>query len=161
MDNTDIVEKAKILSNFLGNKSNKENEPDLKNISKIMNIMKEINFKKEEPIQKDTKESLFKENSNIKTMKSVLPYLDIEHKNNIGGFINFMEAKDVLNQYKDISLNLDKEEKMRAKKDIFLAIKPKLNEENKPLIDLLVKFIEINDIIKKFNFEKEKNSGEL
>lgn len=150
MDNQDFLEKAKSLSNFLNNNNN---TPDIEKVIKIANSIKTLN-EKQNINDKNNLPNISLENPNIKTIKSVLPFLDIEHKKNVGIFIEMMEVNHILNEYR-VMKNNDTIERNKLKKDAFVAIKSHLKEENRNFVDLIIKFLEINEITNKINLRKE------
>ena len=150
MDNQDFLEKAKSLSNFLNNNNN---TPDIEKVIKIASSIKTLN-EKQNINDKNNLPNISLENPNIKTIKSVLPFLDIEHKKNVGIFIEMMEVNHILNEYR-VMKNNDTIERNKLKKDAFVAIKSHLKEENRNFVDLIIKFLEINEITNKINLRKE------
>lgn len=156
MDNKNFLDKAQLLSNLLVNNSNEKNNY---NLDKILQMFKSINSLDKNQEIEHNKNNLFPkisfENPNIKKIKSVLPFIDIEHQKNIGTFIEAMEVNHILNEYNTAKKNTNIE-KNKIKKEFILAIKPHLKDNNKDLLDLMFKIIEINEITNKITLRKEE-----
>lgn len=156
MSNQNILNKAKALSSLINNNSENENSYDFEKMMNIVNSFKLMNQQEEKKIEEPNKlPKISLENPNIKTIKSVLPFVDIEHKKNIGTFIEVMEANHILKEY-NVLKNSENIEKIKLKKEAILAIKPHLEDKNKHLLDLIFKFLEINEIANKINSRKEE-----
>lgn len=160
MDNKDILKNTNNLYNLLNNNNsnniNTKNSEEIEKVLKIANSIKSLTKNTNEKSKKENPNvsNISLENPNIKTIKSVLPFLDLEHKKNIGVFIEMMEVNHILNEYKVMKVR-DDIEKNKLKKDAIVAIKAHLKESNKDFIDLIIKFLEINEITNKINSRKE------
>lgn len=152
MEIFELIKKAKTLSSIFEEKSNNKGDNQLSTESivkmlKLINNIKEVSEKKDN-IKSDNEIVKFNlDNSNIRSIKAVLPYIDTEYKNKMDIFINFMEINNLISKYRYTYNNLDIEQKPELKKNVLLYIKPQLDEKNKPMIDIFVKAIEINKIL--------------
>ena len=129
-----------------------ENNIDFNNISLILNTLK--NTQKE-----DKKEdSLLMNNyKNTNYIKELLPLI-VEDNENIYKIINYLEVNQLINSYKKTYESIDEDKILDLKKEAILYIKSNLNEKNKYMADLVVKVIEIKDIMSK-NYKRSVDNG--
>lgn len=129
-----------------------ENNIDFNNISLILNTLK--NTQKE-----DKKEDslLMKNYKNTNYIKELLPLI-VEDNENIYKIINYLEVNQLINSYKKIYESIDEDKILDLKKETILYIKSNLNEKNKYMADLVVKVIEIKDIMSK-NYKRGVDDG--
>ena len=129
-----------------------ENNIDFNNISLILNTLK--NTQKE-----DKKEDslLMKNYKNTNYIKELLPLI-VEDNENIYKIINYLEVNQLINSYKKTYESIDEDKILDLKKEAILYIKSNLNEKNKYMADLVVKVIEIKDIMSK-NYKRGVDGG--
>ncbi|MFR4986648.1 MAG: hypothetical protein ACLUCH_04575 [Lachnospirales bacterium] len=129
-----------------------ENNIDFNNISLILNTLK--NTQKE-----DKKEDslLMKNYKNTNYIKELLPLI-VEDNENIYKIINYLEVNQLINSYKKTYESIDEDKILDLKKEAILYIKSNLNEKNKYMADLVVKVIEIKDIMSK-NYKRSVDDG--
>lgn len=129
-----------------------ENNIDFNNISLILNTLK--NTQKE-----DKKEDslLMKNYKNTNYIKELLPLI-VEDNENIYKIINYLEVNQLINSYKKTYESIDEDKILDLKKEAILYIKSNLNEKNKYMADLVVKVIEIKDIMSK-NYKRGVDDG--
>ncbi|MBS5794453.1 MAG: hypothetical protein KIC92_06790 [Clostridiales bacterium] len=129
-----------------------ENNIDFNNISLILNTLK--NTQKE-----DKKEDslLMKNYKNTNYIKELLPLI-VEDNENIYKIINYLEVNQLINSYKKTYESIDEDKILDLKKEAILYIKSNLNEKNKYMADLVVKVIEIKDIMSK-NYKRSVDNG--
>lgn len=129
-----------------------ENNIDFNNISLILNTLK--NTQKE-----DKKEDSFlmKNYKNTNYIKELLPLI-VEDNENIYKIINYLEVNQLINSYKKTYESIDEDKILDLKKEAILYIKSNLNEKNKYMADLVVKVIEIKDIMSK-NYKRGVDDG--
>ena len=129
-----------------------ENNIDFNNISLILNTLK--NTQKE-----DKKEDslLMKNYKNTNYIKELLPLI-VEDNENIYKIINYLEVNQLINSYKKTYESIDEDKILDLKKEAILYIKSNLNEKNKYMADLVVKVIEIKDIMSK-NYKSGVDDG--
>ena len=124
-----------------------ENNIDLNNISLILDMLK--NNKKEEKKQDKNQDNLLMINStNSSYIKDMLPLIT-DDSENIYKMINCLEINQLITNYKKAYQSIEKEKVLDLKKEAILHIKNNLNQKNKYMVDLLVKVIEIKDIMNK------------
>ena len=69
-----------------------------------------------------------------------------------------MEVNQLINSYKKTYESIDEDKILDLKKEAILYIKSNLNEKNKYMADLVVKVIEIKDIMSK-NYKRSVDNG--
>ncbi|WP_317368700.1 hypothetical protein [uncultured Tyzzerella sp.] len=133
-----------------------ENSIDFNNISLILNTLK--NMKKQDE-KEDKKEDnlLMKSYNNTAYIKNILPLITDDNEN-IYRIISCLEINQLVTNYKKTYQTIDKEKVIDLKKEAFLYIKSNLNEKNKHMADLALKFIEIKEIMNK-NYKRGVNNG--
>lgn len=85
----------------------------------------------------------------INTIKSALPYLDYKYQKNIGIAVKFIEIQRILDKYSSATINMDLTKSKYWRRDMILAIRPHMDEDKKKMIDTIVKFMDIKEIIEK------------
>ena len=125
-----------------------ENNIDFNNISLILNTLK--NTQKEDSL-------LMKNYKNTNYIKELLPLI-VEDNENIYKIINYLEVNQLINSYKKTYESIDEYKILDLKKEAILYIKSNLNEKNKYMADLVVKVIEIKDIMSK-NYKRSVDNG--
>lgn len=108
------------------------------NLNLIFNMLKNVN--------KEENKELVK--YDFKNAKNILPFI-LENSENINKIINIIEAKQILYNYKMSYKDVDKDKILDLKKNTILNIKENLNYQSKYIVDLLIKFIEIKEIMNK------------
>ena len=124
-----------------------ENNIDFNNISLILDMLK--NNKKEEKKQDKNQDNLLMINStNSSYIKDMLPLIT-DNSENVYKMINCLEINQLITNHKKAYQSIEKEKVLDLKKEAILHIKNNLNQKNKYMVDLLVKVIEIKDIMNK------------
>lgn len=98
-----------------------------------------------------------KTNTNqISTLKTLLPYFSNNDNNNnfLDKMINSLEINQFISDYQNSSKNIDTNQLSELKKETIFHIKSNLNQNTQYMADILLKFMEIKEIIKN---EGEKN----
>ncbi len=143
-----IVKLVKIMSEI--NKLNKEFEPENKNIA-ALEEKKETAQEVEQDLQTPA----------IRTIKAAIPYLDFEYQKNIGIMIKIIELDNLIKSYKNTAAAMNTGKKEGWQKDMLLAMKTELDKKNQYYIDMLVRFMDIKDIISKLRLEEQADGAEI
>lgn len=182
MELSQMLEKAKLISEAMNeNTEEKNKEPALNTdnfeqalkIVKLMKVMGEINKinqeinqegnnKKEEiSVLEDKKIVDFEQDMQtpaIRTIKAAIPYLDFEYQKNIGIMVKVIELDNLIKSYKNTAEAMTTGRKEGWQKDMLLSMKTELDKKNQYYIDMLVRFMDIKDIIGKL--KEEDKDGE-
>ncbi len=148
-----------------------DNMPDIEQITKIINAVKTAKMLSE--ITEDTKtepqdnradttdcETAFTAVDNqpknevfafdrelqspaIRSIKAAIPYLDYKYQKNMGIIVKLMEMDRLINHYTVLAAESGRDKT----KEMLTAIKKELPKENQSMADLLMKVMEIKDII--------------
>lgn len=180
MDISQILERAKAISNDEGDEiKTGENDNDFGAIVqavRLVKILNEINKvnknnendmsvsdKKQEPDIKEeineggqvSKIELEKDMQTpaIRTIKAAIPYLDYEYQRNIGIMVKIIELDNLIKNYKTTAGAMSLTKKKGWQKEMLLSMKPELDRRNQYYIDMLVRFIDIKDIME--NMQRE------
>ncbi len=98
---------------------------------------------------KDNSNKLLKTNSNQVTMvKNMLPYLSNQNSPILDKIINTIEISQFINDYKLSYNTISTNQVFDLKKETIDTIKSNINEDKKYMVDVLLKFLEINEIVK-------------
>lgn len=180
MEILEILEKVKNISNLFNtsednHKTNDEDKEDITNNDddKFLNLINTIqlfknlndnNYISEKKdlnnINNENIENKFNfefNNPNINSIIRILPYLDFDYQKEVSVFLKFMEIKHLMNSYKNVISTASITEKDNAKKNVLLTIKSKLHSEKQPIIDVFLKFLEINEIVNKMKHKESYN----
>ncbi len=85
----------------------------------------------------------------LKSIKAAIPYLDIRYQKTIGVLIKFIEIQKLMENYGYRMLNINTENNKNWRKDMLLAIRVHMTEDKKNMIDMLIKFLDMKDIMLK------------
>lgn len=179
MEISQMLEKAKAISDAVNNPSdeNIENNNDSDNFKQAMQIVnlikimseinkvnKEINSDDESIYEKKEIISEFEQDLQtpaIRTIKAAIPYLDFEYQKNIGIMIKIIELDNLIKKYRNTAATMDTGKKDGWQKDMLLAMKSELDKKNQYYIDMLVRFMDIKDIIAKLKLEENEDGTEI
>ncbi len=117
-----------------------DNNIDFNNIGIILNMLK--NNKNNEEIKEN---NLLKINS-TNNLKSILPFVT-EDNENMYKILNCIEINQIINKYKQAYKKVDKAQILDLKREAILHIKQNVNENNKHIVELFLKAMEIKHII--------------
>lgn len=97
----------------------------------------------------------------IRTIKAAIPYLDFEYQRNIGIMVKIIELDNLIKRYQNTAIAMDTGRKEGWQKEMLLSMKSELDKKNQYYIDMLVRFMDIKDIIAKVRLEEENNGSEI
>lgn len=83
----------------------------------------------------------------IKTIKSALPYLDYKYQRNIGVAVKLIEIQRILDKYSSAAINMEITKDKNWRKNMILAIRPHMEKEKRQMIDMLINFMDMKEII--------------
>lgn len=151
MDISEILTNVLNFNNMEDNKNFFENlkyeSNDFEKILKTVKILKIIQ-------DEDTKIKLNEDENNLKNelsfnkIKKILSLIEIENQDSINSIIKFVEVKNFINKYKKDISQMKIKDKFELKKEVILSIKEKLENKNKPIVDAILKMLEVQNIIK-------------
>lgn len=125
------------------------------NINIILNALKN---NKQNNLQEEKKESLLKINSlSNSNIKNILPLIT-EDSENMYKMLSCLEINQLVNKYKATYQNIEKDKILDLKKEAVIHIRKNLNEDNKYMADLIIKVLEIKEIINR-NYKRGVNNG--
>jgi len=138
-------------------------------IIKMMNGSNDNTIEKKENIKKEEK----KEDSHvnnyiipfdeeiqtpaIKTIKAAIPYLEYKYQKNMGIMVKIIELDNLIKKYKDVSSS-GKNNDESWRKNMLISIRKYTSKDKQPIIDMIIKIMDINDIMKVLR-ESENNNG--
>lgn len=186
MEISQMLEKAKLISEAMNEPSEEKNNNDTSlntdnfeqalKIVKLMKVMGELN-----KINQEVNQEVLNEKNEIKaleekkppiadfdqdlqtpairTIKAAIPYLDFEYQKNIGIMVKVIELDNLIKSYKNTAEAMTTGRKEGWQKEMLLSMKKELDRKNQYYIDMLVRFMDIKDIIGKLELE-EVNDGE-
>lgn len=125
------------------------------NINLILNALKN---NKQNNIQEEKKGSLLKVNSlNSNNIKTILPLIT-EDSENMYKMLSCLEVNQLVNNYKATYQTIEKDKILDLKKEAVTYIRRNLNEDNKYMADLIIKVLEIKEIMNR-NYKRGVNNG--
>ncbi len=152
-DMVKFLEMAKAISS-LTSKPERENSQPQKNqeqqntvvapVTKSAEEAKEVTQVTTLPFEFETKES--------KIVKSIIPYFDRSYQKQMAIVVKMLELKKIHEYYNDeavITTSIPNNENWRS--EMLMAIRPHIEEEKQYLIDLFIRFMEMNQIMQKRN----------
>ena len=93
----------------------------------------------------------------IKTIKSALPYLDYKYQKNIGVAVKLIEIQRILDKYSSVVVNMEITKNKNWRKNMILAIRPHMEEEKRQMIDMLINFMDMKDILDRLQNKNEED----
>ena len=90
---------------------------------------------------------------NMKMIKSIIPYMDLNHQKLFGVIIKCMEIQKLMERKEDVSAASLNPKHQRE--DMLKALKPYCSKQNQQNIDMLMKLFEMKEILKQVEELKE------
>ena len=90
---------------------------------------------------------------NMKIVKSVIPYMSLEHQKLLGVFIKFMEIQRLLERREEVSVAAVSPQKQQE--DMLKAMKPYCSKQNQQNINMIIRMFEMKEILKQVEDLKE------
>lgn len=172
IDMLKVLEQAMALSKTFQNdnkestqqKTDDNNMEGMLKMAEMFSLINKVTSKQEthKKQKEDTKNTLYTEMFNeetyfetdintpaIKTIKSALPYLDYKYQKNIGVAIKLIEIQRILDKYSTVAVNMNITKNKNWRKNMILAIRPHMEEEKKQMIDTIIKFMDIKEIVER------------
>lgn len=165
MDMLKMMEQAMALKSMMGFGEKEEDNTTTKNnfmdIAQMMQM-----FSKNNEDNGDDENNKIKEISNerevffddviytseIKTLKAAIPYLKYEQQKNMAMFIKVIELKKLKEMYDNNDVNIMiKKENGEGGINMLSAVRKHMPPDKQQFIDIYIKFLEINKMIKKTN----------
>lgn len=174
-----MMEKAKMLSALFGGgtEEQKEEKPEENNnnqpldFAKIAQMMELINMFTNNEEKSEEKEKEKKANEDplksaqkkypdfldipdtpvIESIKGALPYLDYPYQKYMAVGIKAMEMQSIIENYKFYAESMDGTDKEGWRKGVLYAIKPYMDEKKKYFIDILLKCMDMREILDKLD----------
>ncbi len=81
------------------------------------------------------------------SIKAAIPYLDFEYQRKIGVLIKLLELKKLLEMYSQTAIQISSTKDY--KRGMLTAIRPHMTEDKRNKIDILLKLIDIDEIVRK------------
>ncbi|WP_058486246.1 hypothetical protein [Defluviitalea phaphyphila] len=163
LDFSKMLELFNLFSTIFSNNDNKDENKDKVDFND-KNI--QPNFKTPDT----TPTILFDEsihNQQLKVIKAAIPYLSFSHQRMLGILVKSLELKRVFDIYK-INENPLSSTSIKSnpnwKLDMLNSIKLHCNKEKQYVVDMLIKIMDIGELMKKINelkFNKLKNTEEV
>lgn len=173
MEMVDMLEKAKELSKVMNNENQLENDEkkdnQFENMIKMMKMFKAVsalnNLDKEDESKKEEINNYVQpfdeqfQTPAIKTIKAAIPYLEFPYQKNMGILVKIIELDSLMKRYKTMAVN-SQSQNNNWKKGMLLSIKPQMNEEKQKIIEMIIKIMDIKEIMDSLNIQKEVNISE-
>jgi len=141
IDFEQMVQMAKMLSNMLQPSVEQSNEENQQNTEIVQ--YKPIAF--DEGIQ----------TQDMKIIKSIIPYMNVNQQKLVGVFIKFMEIKNILNKNEDEDIVVQNQSEETSPKDILMAIEPYCCGDKKNMVNIMLRMLELKKILVKVEALKE------
>lgn len=92
----------------------------------------------------------------MRSIKSAIPYLEPEYQRSMGIFMKFIELKKLLEAYSSKMISMQSGEPGDWRKNMLLAVRPHMEEDKKEKIDMLVKMIDMKEMLDLMNILNPK-----
>ncbi len=140
VDFEQMVQMAKMLSDMLQPSVEQNNEENQQN---AIVQYKPIAF--DEGIQ----------TQDMKIIKSIIPYMNVNQQKLVGVFVKFMEIKNILNKNEDEDIVVQNQSEETSPKDILMAIEPYCCGDKKNIVNIMLRMLELKKILVKVETLKE------
>ncbi len=143
---SDLFEKVMTMQEILGNENRQQNIIEMFN---LMNVRKEEGKERTVEVKKNENDIKIEHVNKpaLNSIKESIPYLEPKYQKSVRTFIKIMELQTVIEKY---SKMVDKriEESENWQKEMILAIKPHLEESKKNNANMILKIMEMEELIK-------------
>ncbi|HHW67607.1 MAG: hypothetical protein PWP07_1153 [Epulopiscium sp.] len=137
-----LLEMAKLFSKLMGNNTVQNSPSQIPGTAPIVYPSSAILFD----------ETLH--TPQMKVIKAAIPYLKLHHQRVLGVFVKFLEFKKAVDLYKHNNSPLSiksLEENPNWKIDMLNSIRPHCTEEKQCMVDMVMKVIDIEELMKKMH----------
>lgn len=141
MDFEQMMQMAKMLGTLLTPKIEENNENSEESTKLIQ--YKPIPF--DEEIQ----------NQDMKIIKSIIPYMNLNQQKMVGVFVKFMEIKNILDKKDEDKVIVQNQDDETLPREILMAIQPHCSGEKQNMLNIILRMLELKKILLKVETLKE------
>lgn len=141
MDFEQMMQMAKMLGTLLTPKIEENNETSEESTELIQ--YKPIPF--DEEIQ----------NQDMKIIKSIIPYMNLNQQKMVGVFVKFMEIKNILDKKDEDKVIVQNQDDETLPREILMAIQPHCSGEKQNMLNIILRMLELKKILLKVETLKE------
>lgn len=141
MDFEQMMQMAKMLGTLLSPKIEENNETSEESTELIQ--YKPIPF--DEEIQ----------NQDMKIIKSIIPYMNLNQQKMVGIFVKFMEIKNILDKKDEDKVIVQNQDDETLPREILMAIQPHCSGEKQNMLNIILRMLELKKILLKVETLKE------
>lgn len=141
MDFEQMIQMAKMLGTLLTPKIEENNETSEESTELIQ--YKPIPF--DEEIQ----------NQDMKIIKSIIPYMNLNQQKMVGVFVKFMEIKNILDKKDEDKVIVQNQDDETLPREILMAIQPHCSGEKQNMLNIILRMLELKKILLKVETLKE------
>lgn len=141
MDFEQMMQMAKMLGTLLTPKIEENNENSEESTELIQ--YKPIPF--DEEIQ----------NQDMKIIKSIIPYMNLNQQKMVGVFVKFMEIKNILDKKDEDKVIVQNQDDETLPREILMAIQPHCSGEKQNMLNIILRMLELKKILLKVETLKE------
>lgn len=141
MDFEQMMQMAKMLGTLLTPKIEENNETSEESTELIQ--YKPIPF--DEEIQ----------NQDMKIIKSIIPYMNLNQQKMVGVFVKFMEIKNILAKKDEDKVIVQNQDDETLPREILMAIQPHCSGEKQNMLNIILRMLELKKILLKVETLKE------
>lgn len=87
----------------------------------------------------------------IRTIKAAIPHLEYKYQKNMGILVKVIELDNLLKKYKNMTVEVQGTTNTDWKKGMLLSIKPQMDYKKQQMIEMLIKFIDLKEIMENLN----------
>lgn len=87
----------------------------------------------------------------IRTIKAAIPHLEYKYQKNMGILVKVIELDNLLKKYKNMTVEVQSNVNADWRKGMLLSIKPQLDYKKQQMIEMLIKFMDLKDIMENLN----------
>ncbi|MBR1443222.1 MAG: hypothetical protein IJ583_06780 [Firmicutes bacterium] len=91
----------------------------------------------------------------LKTIKAAIPYLDFEYQKNLGMFVKIMEINSLMRKYRSVSVT-SSDKNGNWQKAMLKDVSEQLEGRNKGIIQMIIKMIDISEIMQSIKNTQQK-----
>lgn len=140
---TKMIKLAQIMKTM--NNESEENKNNQENT--IQNIQEEKNYI--QPFDSDLQTPA------IRTIKAAIPYLEFEYQKNMGVLVKIIELDNLMKKYKSAAVEMQSNN-VDWRRGMLLSIKPQMNYEKQKVIEMIIKFMDLKEIMECLNINNKE-----
>lgn len=95
------------------------------------------------------------QSQDMKIIKSIIPYMNLNQQKLVGVFVKFMEIKNILEKKDDDKVIVQNQDDETLPREILMAIQPYCSGDKQNMLNIILRMLELKKILLKVETLKE------